>query len=128
MEIVATAKYLRISPKKIRTLAVSIKKLKISDALNILEYSSKRGASPLKEVILSALANAKNNFKIEKDNLFIKKIDVSGGPVFKRQMAVAKGMGHPYKKRTSHIKVILETIKLAEDKAMKKTKGEKNES
>lgn len=129
MEIIATAKYLRIGPKKIRTLASLIKKLKIDDALNVLEYSPKSGAGFLKEVILSALANAKNNYKIEKDNLFIKKIDIFGGPAIKRQRAVSKGMGHPYKRRTSHIKVVLETVKIIETKKLtdkKQPKKEKN--
>lgn len=126
MEITAIAKYTRISPRKIRGLAKEIKKLKIADALNVLEYSSKRGAQYIKEVIQSALANAKNNFKIEKDNLFIKKIDVSEGPAFKRQQAVSRGMSHPYKRRTSHIRVVLEQIKVISEKEKKiKSKGEK---
>lgn len=109
--IYAIAKYARISPKKVRSLANEVKKLRIDDALNVLTFSPKNGAKYIKEVLESAIANAKNNFKIDKSNLLIKSIDVNGGTFFKRWRAVSKGGAHEYKKRTSHIKVVLDEIK-----------------
>lgn len=111
MEILAVSKFIRTSPKKIRYLAQEVKKLKINEALNVLDFSTKRGAVYIKSTLESAIANAKNNNKIDRENLYIKKIDVTCGTAFKRQRAVARGMSHAYKKRTSHIRVVLETIK-----------------
>lgn len=112
MTIQASSKFSRITPRKMRLVASEIKKLSLNDALERLTFSNKRGAYLLKKVIESAIANAKNNLKIDKNNLFIKQVYISQGTVFKRWKAVSKGAAHGYKKRTSHIKVVLEEMKL----------------
>ncbi len=111
MEVKAVAKYIRISPKKMRPLANHISRLKLDEALHVLSFNNKKGETYLKEVIESAVSNAKNNFKIDKSDLYIKKIEVNQGPFFKRWRAVSKGAAHQYKKRTSQISVVLERIK-----------------
>lgn len=105
------SKFTRISPKKIQPIAVEAKKLRINDAIDVLRFSKKKGATFILKVLRCALANAKNNFKLDKENLFIKDIKISSGPAFKRWRAIPRGIAHGYKRRTSHIKVILEEIK-----------------
>lgn len=111
MIIRAQLKFAKTSPRKIRLLANSVKKMRINDALNALSFSEKSGAILIKNVLESAIANAKNNFKINKQDLIIKKIEVFGGPSYKRWRAVARGVTHGYKKRTSHITIELDKVK-----------------
>lgn len=111
MIIRAQLKFAKTSPRKIRLLANSVKKMRINDALNTLGFSEKSGAILIKNVLESAIANAKNNFKINKEDLIIKKIEVFGGPSYKRWRAVARGVTHEYKKRTSHITIELDKVK-----------------
>lgn len=120
MEVTAIAKYIRISPKKIRPLANHVSKLKLDEALHALSSSNKKGETFLKEVIESAVSNAKNNFKIDKSDLYIKKIEINQSPFFKRWRAVSRGTAHQYKKRTSQISVVLEKIKDISNKKNRK--------
>lgn len=109
-EVTAKIKYLRVSPKKLREVVKVIKGLSPSEALNQLKFLPKRAAGPLEESLKSALANAINNLKLNLENLKIKAIEVGEGPRLKRFRPVARGAAHPYKRRTSHIKVVLEEV------------------
>lgn len=111
MEIKAQSKYLRISPRKLLLVSKAIKGLSLKEALENLAFFPKRGAFPLLKTLKSAIANAKNNFKLKEEQLKIKSIEILKGPSLKRWRAVSKGRAHPYKRRMSHIKVILEEIK-----------------
>jgi large subunit ribosomal protein L22 len=108
MEIIARAKSIRISPRKVRLVADSIRNLPLEKALNALDMTQKRGASVLNAVFKSAIGNAVNNSKKSKDSLRIKAIEVWDGPAIKRFHASTRGRAHPYKKRSSHIKIVLE--------------------
>lgn len=109
MKIIAEAKHIRLSPRKIKLVAAVIGDLKNpQEALTILKFLGKRAAEPLLKVIKSALANAKHNFKLNEKNLIIKEIQINEGPVLKRGRAVSRGRWHRILKRTSHIKVVLE--------------------
>lgn len=109
MQIIARAQSIRISPRKVRLVADSIRNLPLDKALNVLNMTQKRGASVLNTVFKSAIGNAVNNAKKNKDSLVIKGIEVWDGPAIKRFHASTRGKAHPYKKRSSHIKIILET-------------------
>lgn len=111
MQIRATIKYLRISPKKIRPIVTAVKKLRIAEALNFLEFNSNKGSSLIKDALNSALASAKKNYNLEKEDLIIKEISVDQGIAFKRWRAVSRGSAHAYKKRTSHLRLTLEQVK-----------------
>ncbi|MGB8815998.1 MAG: 50S ribosomal protein L22 [Minisyncoccia bacterium] len=100
----------RQSPRKVRLLANLIKGKKVEDAKNTLEFTVKRASKPILDLLDSAIANAKNNFSLEKDILFIKKITVDEGVVLKRRMPRARGMAYPIKKRNSHIFIELDII------------------
>lgn len=109
MEVYALSKSVRVAPRKVRLVADAIRALSIVDALEALEITNKRGAVSLSKTLKSAVANAKNNNKIEATNLKIKAIEVVEAPSFKRFHPSTRGRVHPYKRRGSHIRVILET-------------------
>ncbi|MCR4324577.1 MAG: 50S ribosomal protein L22 [Candidatus Curtissbacteria bacterium] len=108
MEVIATAKNIRISPQKVSIVTDQIKKVKPADGIAVLDFVDKSAAKPVKKVIASAIANAKNNFNLDEGTLSFKSIIVTKGPVFKRYRAVSRGRAHPILKRTSHIRIVLE--------------------
>jgi len=108
MEVKSEAKYIRISPRKLRLLAEMVKDLTPKEALTSLSLTNKRGARLLFAAIKNALANAVSNFKLKEEDLKFKKIEINQGPVFKRWRPVARGVAHQLKKRLSHIKILLE--------------------
>jgi len=110
MEIVATQKYLLNSPKKVRVLVNMIRKLKPGDAVGKLQFVRKRSALIVRKVILTAIANAKQR-NINSEDLIFKEILVNEGPRLKRWRAGARGRAKPYKRRMSHIRVVLTTPK-----------------
>lgn len=108
MQVTATARNIRISPEKVRLVVDQIKKMPPSRSMDILALVRKSSAKPLKKVIASAVANAKNNFGLDVQTLTFKSILVGIGPMSKRYQPIARGRAHSILKRTSHITVILE--------------------
>ena len=106
MEYQATAKYIRTSPRKLRLIVDAIAKLTPVAALAQLGQMPKQAAEPLTKVISSAIANAKMR-QVAEESLLFKKIEVMGGPVMKRWHAVSRGQAHGYKKRMTHVRVVL---------------------
>jgi len=107
MEIKATQKFVITSPRKLREVVALVKDLSPKDAVEILPYVQKRAAEPLRKVIKTAIANAKQvNINIE--DLSLKEIQIGEGPKLKRWRAGARGRAKPYARRMSHIRVILE--------------------
>lgn len=111
MEVKAKAKFIRMSPTKIRLVANLIQKMPVEKALNQLKFINKLASAPVAKLIKSAMANAEHNFELAKDNLFIKKLTVDQGPTLKRSMPRAHGRATPIRKRTSHINLVLGEIK-----------------
>ena len=105
MEVKAKLQDLRISPRKTRLVVDVIRGLKIEDAFNQLNFINKKVTLALKNLLDSALANALNNFSLEKDNLFIKEIRVDEGRTLKRWMPRARGRADLIKKITMKIKI-----------------------
>lgn len=123
MEIIAFTKSAQISARKVRLVADAIRKQTIDDALATLAVVKKRGSGVLEKTLRSAVANALNR-NVSRDNLFIKRIDVTDGPAYKRAHMSTRGRMHPYKKRTSHIRVVLsDEVKSSKTKTVK---GEKD--
>lgn len=108
METVARAKYIRISPQKVRLVADLIRGKKVEDALNILRFTSKSSAPLIAKVVKSAVANAGQRKGVDVDALLVKSIRVDGGPTMKRFHARAMGRGARILKRMSHITVTVE--------------------
>lgn len=111
MQVTAVLKSARVAPRKVRLVADAIRKLSIEDALKALSVLKNRGGQPLESTLKSAIANALNNNNLKQDALRIKTIDVLEAPSYKRFHPSTRGRVHPYKRRGSHIKIILETKK-----------------
>jgi len=110
MEIIARAKYIRMSPRKLRLVANLVKGLTADQAKWQLTFNKKIASQPLLKILNTAVANATDNFNLSKDNLKIKVLIVDGGPVLKRWMPRAHGRATPIRKETSHVKLILSEI------------------
>lgn len=111
MKIQAISRNVRISPRKVRLVADAIRPLSIKDALSVLHHTRKRAASAITKTLESAIANAVNNSKLDKSKLKIADIDIAEGQAFKRYHPSTRGRIHPYKKRSSHIRIVLEENK-----------------
>jgi len=108
MEAKAVAKYIRMSPQKVRLVVDLVRGKKVEEAKQILRFARKYAADPVSKVLLSAVANAKQNPNIDENILFVKEIYVDQGPSLKRWRARAQGRAAAIKKRTSHITVVLD--------------------
>jgi large subunit ribosomal protein L22 len=107
-EVKAFARYIHVSPQKLRLVADVIRKARVDVALEQLKFSSKNAAMPIMKLLNSAIANAVHNHQMKKEDLVIKGITVDGGPVYKRMEPRAQGRGFIVRKRTSHINIVLE--------------------
>ena len=103
VEIKAQLNHLRISPRKVRLVADVIRDMDVKRAELELQHRLKRSAEPLLKLLRSAVSNAKHDFQLSEDQLYIKKILVNPGPVFKRFRARAFGRAAPVRRRTSHV-------------------------
>lgn len=108
MQVTAKLNHLRISPRKVRLVTDLIKGLSVKEAKTQLRFAIKKSASPILKLLDSAISNAKHNFNLDEDNLYIAKLTVDGGPSLKRWMPRAMGRATPILKRTSHISLVLE--------------------
>ena len=129
-EFKATQKYLLMSPRKVRLVVGVIRKMKPAEAVEKLPFVQKRAAGDLGKVIKSAIAAAKAQ-GISDTDLVFKEIQIGEGPRLKRGKPVSRGMWHPFKRRMSHIRVVLTTVEkpVVVEKTTKievKEKGEKN--
>lgn len=103
----ATAKTVRIAARKVRLVIDLIRGKSIAEALAILQFTP-RGASPVvAKVLNSAVANAENNFDLDRQDLVVSEAYVNEGPTLKRFRPRAKGSASPINKRTSHITVVV---------------------
>lgn len=103
----AVLRELRLTPRKVSLVAGLVRGRTVEDALVILSHTPKRAAKPLYKLIDSARANAINNHNMKADGLRIETLSVTAGPRLKRYRPVARGMAHPYQKKTSNILVVV---------------------
>ena len=103
----ATAKFVRIAPRKARLVADEVRGKSLGDAVSALQFTNKRAAGILGDVIKSAAANAEHNDDADVDSLFVREVRVDEGPTIKRYRARAMGRATQIRKRTSHITVTL---------------------
>lgn len=108
IEVKAKLNYLKISPRKVRLVVDLVRGKLAGNSVTRLGFLVKKSAKPIKKLLESAIANAKNNLKIEDtSNLYIKEIRVDEGPTLKRFRARAFGRSATIRKRTSHVSLIL---------------------
>jgi large subunit ribosomal protein L22 len=102
----AQLRYLRIAPRKVRSVADLIRGLSVNEAQAQLAHVTRRPAQPLLKLLRSAVANAKNK-KLDPDHLFIAEIRVDQGPMLKRILPRARGSASPIQKKMSHVLLVL---------------------
>jgi len=108
METKAVAKYIRISPQKARLVADVVRGQDVETAITTLRFMPKKAARILRKVLESAVANAEQTETIDVDSLYVKEIQINGGPMLKRFRPRAMGRATRILKRTSHITVVVD--------------------
>ena len=107
----AVARYIRITPSKVRIILDLIRGKDYREAEGILEFNASPAGKTVLSVLRSAGANAENNLGLNKSDLFVAETFADGGPTLKRHQPVSKGRAHAILKRTCHITVILDVKK-----------------
>jgi len=103
MLVTAKLKYSPISAQKTRLVADMVRTKNVSNALNILQFTEKKAARNIHKLLLSAVANAENNFGADIDELIVSKIMVDEAPTLKRISPRAKGRANRISKRQCHV-------------------------
>jgi large subunit ribosomal protein L22 len=103
----ATARYIKMAPRKVRTVADAVRGKRVDEAAAILGFAQRAAVLPLTKVINTAVAAARQAGNFDLDNLYIKEITVDRGPVVKRGQSRARGMVFRINKFTSHVTVVL---------------------
>lgn len=124
MEVKASLKHFRISPRKSRLVAGLIRGMEVNKASNQLKFLNKKSAHPMLKLLNSAVASATNNFDLDKNNLVIKEISVEDGKTLKRWMPKAHGRATVIRKRCCHIYITLSEIVDSGKREAKKIKIE----
>jgi large subunit ribosomal protein L22 len=107
VEARAVAKYIRISPRKMKPITDLVRGKNANEAIAILKFTPRKGAGLLKKVLESAVANAENNYGMDIDNLYVSEVYANQGPTMKRWKAGSMGRANPILRRTSHLGVVL---------------------
>lgn len=118
MEYIHTQKNITTSPRKLRLLADTVRKMTPLEAVEVLQFTNKAAAIPLMKAIKTAMANVDKD-----DGLSFKKIEINEGAKLKRYRVgtAGRGRGRPYKRRWSHIKIVLT------DEVLKRKEGVQEE-
>ena len=101
----AHAKYIRISPRKVKIVADLIRGKSLPQATAILMTTPKAASEPLMKLLKSAVANAENNFGMDPAKLVVSEVFATPGPILKRIMPRAQGRAYRINKRTSHVTI-----------------------
>jgi len=106
-EVKAVAKYIHMSPRKVRLVADLVRHRSVPDALAQLRFLPKAAAKPVEKAIRSAAANAEETYGLSSSDLFVSKIAADEGPTLKRGQPGPRGRFKPILKRSTHITVVL---------------------
>ncbi len=107
METKAIARFVKISPRKVRLVMDEVRGKRVESALNMLTFSPSKGSRLLGKLINSAVANAVQNSGADVDSLLVKRVFADEGPVMKRWQPRALGRATRIRKRTSHLTVVV---------------------
>ena len=113
MEARAVRKYIRSSPRKMRTVVNLVRGKNVAEALSILHYMPQKATRPVELTIQSAVYNLMDRNReerIDENELIVRDIRVDEGPTFKRHRPAPRGRAHPIQKRTSHLTVVVGTV------------------
>lgn len=114
MEARAIARFIRMSPRKVRLVVDQIRGCSVNEAYAVLQFSNKAAADPVGKILRSAVANAHHRAEnqgevVDVDDLIVRDAFVDGGPTLKRFRAAAMGRAAPRRRRMSHITVVVDT-------------------
>jgi len=127
MEVKAQAKYVRIPTKKAKIVTDLVRGKPVKEALAILSFTPNYGARVTEEVLKSAIANAKNNYKLDPESLYISRIFADRATPFKRFRAQARGRGTQILHRQSHVTVYVSSREPAKTESKTKVKMQEKE-
>jgi len=108
VEVTASARQIRVSPRKVALVLDEVRGKKVSEALTILSFMPTPAARTVAKVVKSAAANAENNYQLVPAQLKISKAFADKGQTLKRYHANARGRASPYRRHFSHITIIVE--------------------
>jgi len=108
MAVKATAKYVRVAPRKAREAADLIRGKSVAEARSVLFFANRNSARVVAEVLNSAVANAEHNNALSADDLYVQEVRVDEGPTLKRWKFRAMGRVNRIRKRSSHITVAVD--------------------
>jgi large subunit ribosomal protein L22 len=109
MEVKATARFQRLSPRKARLVTDLITGKSAEEAIAILEHLPKAASLPLGRVVRSAIANAENNFNLTLESLYVKRATANEGPRMKRVWYRGRGRRDLKVHRLAHLEVVLDS-------------------
>lgn len=104
MEAIHIQKFVHSTPRKLRLVAQMARKMEPNKALEVLKFINKEAALDLAKAIKTAIFNAKQKGM---ENVLFKSVEINEGPVMKRFKAASRGRALPYKKKMSHIKIVM---------------------
>ena len=104
----ASAKYVRVAPRKVQIVLDLIRGKRVDDALAIVMYTPKSASPVVEKLLNSAIANAENNLEMDRENLYVAECYANQGPTLKRYWARSHGRADMIKKHTSHITIVLD--------------------
>ena len=109
---IARARYVRATPMKVRRVVDLIRGRSAAEALAVLQFAPQAASTPVAKVLASAMANAENNLDLDPETLWISKAYVDEGPTLKRFRPRAQGRAYRIRKRTSHITIEVESLRI----------------
>ena len=104
----ASAKYVRVAPRKVQIVLDLIRGKSVEDALAIMMYTPKSASPVVEKLLNSAIANAENNLEMDREMLYVAECYANQGPTLKRYWARSHGRADMIKKHTSHITIVLD--------------------
>ncbi|MBE6778539.1 MAG: 50S ribosomal protein L22 [Ruminococcaceae bacterium] len=110
MEAKAQVTYVRISPRKVKIVLDLIRNKPVDEAQAIVKFTPKAACEPVAKLLKSAIANAENNYNMDRNSLYVAQAMVCPGPIMKRIRPRAQGRAYRIEKRTSHITLVLKEM------------------
>jgi len=104
----AIARFVRVTPMKVRRVVDLVRGLPVDEALSLLQFSPQAAAENVRKLLESAIANAENGEGLDRDSLVISNVTVDEGPTLKRWRPRAQGRAYRVRKRTSHITIVVQ--------------------
>lgn len=108
MEVSATTRYAGVSPQKVRLLLQHLPGRSVQEAVNLLQFMPSPHGKLVAKIVKSAAANAENNYALDPDSLYVKRAVANDSRRLRRFRPAARGRVHSYRRRTSHITVVVD--------------------